>query len=157
MTSLNSLRAMLGVTLLAAACGGGDAPPCGDGRSPCVVSIVLPSTTFTIGGASVYADVTLYNPGAEPMDSIGYQFSVRQAEAYRAAGGAGVWCMGPGDGPYEFEVLPPGLCTWNHPAFADNTMAGIGTLVAGPATLEMDLMRGMNVVETFEVPITLLE
>lgn len=96
-------------------------------------------TTLAIEGAGVSYTATIQNPGGA-LSGIAVQMWVKQGSAWRAAGGASVNCGG------ALGELPNGTCNVQGSAFASNDgTAGAGTLVAGPAVLEINLRGSPSV------------
>ena len=106
---------------------------------PIFTDVQAASTTFTIEGDRVDYTATIQNSGA-PLSSIAVQAWITQGTAWRAAGGAAVDCGGAsGD-------LPTGECIVQRTAGARNDpAAGSGTLVPGPAVLEINLRGSPSV------------
>jgi hypothetical protein len=78
--------------------------------------------------------VSIENPGL-PLSTVTLQAEIKQGTTARAAGGANVTCGGtPLSG-----VLPDGTCTETRPISSFNQNGGSGTLVPGPAILEVSL------------------
>ena len=95
------------------------------------VSLVNPnlaSTQFSIGGPGVAYTVDIENTGGK-LTSVGLQAEIHQGSTLKGAGGTMVMCKP------EIGLLPHGTCTVAFEAGAYNTNGGVGTLVAGTATL----------------------
>ena len=116
--------------------------------APSITSVVLGSNTIAIEGGTTY-DATLFNPGSTRTGVV-LQGYIIQGTTNRAAGGSIIACSGPFDG-----ILPPGSCITSLAVSVSNSNTGSGTLVAGPATLQLDLYVGAVVVDSETVPITL--
>jgi hypothetical protein len=125
-------------------------------------TVILSSTTLTIGGPNVAYTATLTNGSAATLSPVGIQAYVDQGTVSRAAGGAEVGSFSDcGGGP---EDLPRGTCTFSFSVIASNTGGGPGTLVAGDAEARIELRQydcndmGCFAVEldTFTVPVTLV-
>ncbi len=117
--------------------------------APTMTAPTPSSTSATIDGASVTYSTILNNPGLSQSNVL-LQGWIDQAATRRAAGGAMVMC-GAGVG-----VLPTGTFTVQESMVASNATGGNGTLVAGPATLEVQLIQNSVVLDTKTVPITLV-
>lgn len=95
-------------------------------------------TTLTIGGGLLSYTATIENPGA-PLSTIGLQAWVIQGTAWRAAAGGLVNCGG------ALGDLPTGTCVDQNNAGVSNATPGPGTLVPGPAILEIHLRGSPSV------------
>ena len=110
---------------------------------PSIVSIVLESTSIQLEGAGPSYTATLQNGGA-PLAATILQGQVFQDGSDRAAGGIAF-------------TLETGTTTVDFAVSVSNTTPGLGTLVAGPAILVMDLIIGGTFVadsDTFDVTLT---
>jgi len=102
-----------------------------------IAGVSASSLTPVIEGASVPYTASLQNPGVS-LSNIFVMASVVQGTTRRDAGGTLVNC-GSGSG-----VLPTGTCAVPSTYSASNTLGGTGTLVAGPATLQLRIMQGLT-------------
>ena len=93
-----------------------------------LVNLNLASTQFSIGGPGVAYTVDIENTGGK-LTSVGLQAEIHQGSTLKGAGGTMVMCKP------EIGLLPHGTCTVAFEAGAYNTNGGVGTLVAGTATL----------------------
>jgi hypothetical protein len=128
------------------------------------VTLVSPTPTITsIDPAWSYAPLgsgftpytaTIANPGAS-RSIVHVQNWISQGTTRQAAGGTQVRCPGVPAGE-----LPAGTCTTPADIVATNGQAGAGTLVLGPATLEVELKQFVGTTETIldtrSIPITLV-
>ncbi len=105
--------------------------------APTLTSVVPTSTNVVLsppaGLATSYV-ATINNPGVARF-IVTLQAEIKQGSAVRAAGGRNVTC----GGNITLGVLPSGSCVQTVPISAFNSNGGIGTLVPGPATLEVSL------------------
>jgi hypothetical protein len=116
---------------------------------PHITGLTLSAATAVIGGAFVPYTATLQNLGAS-RSGIALQGFLHQGSVAQAAGGSVVNC-GAGTG-----VLPTGTCTFTFGYVASNSAGGSGTLVPGPATLEVQLRDGTGrVLDSRNVAVTL--
>jgi len=117
-----------------------------------IVSLQLQSTTITIGSSTPYF-ATVYNPGTTSLSIVQVQGEMLQGATDNPAGGTQVSC-----GSEATGVLPPGFCTFQFVAVAENG-SGNGTLVAGPATFQLTLQLVNGTTTTnlavTSVPVTL--
>jgi hypothetical protein len=114
-----------------------------------IAGVSASSFAAVIDGASVPYTASLQNPGVS-LSNIFVMASVIQGATRRDAGGTLVNC-GSGSG-----VLSTGTCAVPSTFTASNTLTGIGTLVAGPATLQLRVMQGLTtVLYTTNLPVTL--
>jgi len=102
-----------------------------------IAGVSASSLTPVIEGASVPYTASLQNPGVS-LSNIFVMASVVQGTTRRDACGTLVNC-GSGSG-----VLPTGTCAVPSTYSASNTLGGTGTLVAGPATLQLRIMQGLT-------------
>ena len=109
--------------------------------TPSITSLTLVSTTLTIDGPGTSYTATIQNP-ANSLQNVLLQGEIVQGETRRAAGGTMVSCGG------GIGVFPPGMCTITFGTGASNSNGGGGTLVAGPATFELQLTQAGGGVET---------
>ena len=122
---------------------------------PTITSIIPASTdlVFADGALTTYS-AEIENTGPN-RTGMGFQAWIRQGSASLAAGGGPVRCSG---GP--LGEIPTGTCaaTGNISSSPSNT--GIGTLVLGAATLEVELKYNDGTVNAvigkFTVPVTLV-
>jgi hypothetical protein len=112
-------------------------------NTPVIASVTPTTTSVLIGGPGVTYTATLRNPGVG-LAGVALQNYLTQGTSHNAAGGTLISC-GAGIG-----VLPTGTSTCSA---GFNT--SIGSYVAGPATLEVQLIQGGIVVNTTTVPVTL--
>lgn len=110
--------------------GGGSPPP--PPPSVSITSLSLANTTLPIDGVSGTYTATLTNGGAS-LSGVGAQGYIVQGTTRRAAGGTLVSC-GAATG-----VLPSGSCQISFSVAATNSTGGVGTLIPGAATFELDL------------------
>ena len=115
---------------------------------PSITSVTANPSFAFIGGPATPYSATLTNPGTS-RSNISLQGFVNQGTARRSAGGAGVVC-GAGTG-----VLPTGTFTVPCSMLPANTNGGVGTLVPGPATFELQLLDGTTVLGTKTIAVTL--
>src|SRR5262249_44717827 len=106
--------------------------------APTMTALTPNATSVTLEGAAVAYSTTLNNPGASQTNVL-LQGWINQGTVRRAAGGAMVMC-GAGVG-----VLPTGSFPVQGSMGASNGSGGSGTLVAGAATLEVQMIQN-NVV-----------
>jgi hypothetical protein len=111
-------------------------------NTPAIVSITPTTMSVLIGGPGVSYTATLRNPGAS-QTGVGLQNYLIQGAAQNAAGGALISC-GAGLG-----VLPTGTSTCS-----GGFNATIGSYVAGPATLQVQITQGGGTVATMNLPVT---
>jgi hypothetical protein len=124
-------------------------------QGPTITAITPASTSVVLGSGFTSETVTIDNPGADTSIVIVQNWIV-QGSARRAAGGTDVHC-----GSLPIGDLPSGTCTTPADIVADNgPSSGTGTLVTGPATLEVDLEiydgTIQRVIDTKTTPITLV-
>lgn len=121
-----------------------------------LANLVLESSTLAIDGLAVNYTVDIVNSGKK-REGVGLQGTIGQlgsdgvTSAVRAAGGITVDCeKGAG-------LLPNGTCTISFTAQASNLTGGFGTLVPGPAQLNLrvEATDGTLLAGT-SVPITLV-
>jgi hypothetical protein len=103
-----------------------------------------------LGAGFTSYTASIQNPGIT-RSNVALQAWISQDTARRAAGGTLVVC----DGGTAGE-LPPGTCAARGDIVAGNSGSGSGTLVLGPATLEIELKIGSTVVDRRSVQITLV-
>lgn len=121
------------------------------------MTVTLSPTTITIGGAAATATAVIQNP-ANSLPGVLLQGWLIQGVApnqvRKATGGSLVTCGS------NAGVLPPGTCTMTIPVSASNAASGIGTLVAGPATFQLELNQstssGTTTFDVETVPVTLV-
>jgi hypothetical protein len=117
-------------------------------NAPRISALSLSSATAVINGANVPLTVTLENPGPTSSD-VSLQGWIVQGAVRHAAGGTITLCGSNG-------VVPTGTCTMESFYGAANGLSGAGTLVAGAATLELDLLdANKNVLSAKSVQVTL--
>ena len=116
------------------------------------MAVTIAPTTITIGGAAATATAVIQNP-ANSLQGVLVQGYVVQGSARRPTGGSLVTC---GSNP---GVLPPGTCSMSTAATITNGGIGVGTLVPGPATFELNLIQstggGNTTIDVKTVAITL--
>lgn len=112
--------------------------------SPAITSFTPASSYIVLdGGVSTSYTATIENPGAA-RSIVSIQNWITQGTARRAAAGSQVRCSGAAIG-----ALPTGTCTTTGDIVAGNGPAsGTGTLVPGPATLEVELRYYDGTTET---------
>ena len=117
---------------------------------PVRISGITISPTLNFGAGNSYT-AFLQNTGPS-LSSVILQATLTQGAASRGAGGRQVQCN---SGP--IGELPTGTCTV--PAFVvpfNAPQAGIGTLVPGPATLEIELLQGSTSLDKRIIQVTLV-
>jgi hypothetical protein len=121
-------------------------------NGPTLGSVVPAYSYMPLGSGFTQYKAVIENPGG-PVANVVLQAWIRQGSARRAAGGETITCNG---GP--IGLLPGGECIVLPSANASNDpiIAGTGTLVLGPATLEVELKVAGTVVDTKSAPITLV-
>jgi hypothetical protein len=108
------------------------APPAG-GKVK-VKQFQLSSNTLSIEGPTVAGNASIANSGA-PIDNVALRGEILQGTATRVAVTAQLTCAGtPG-------TLPSGNCNMSFSAAASNSTSGTGTLVAGAAVFELDVVQ----------------
>jgi hypothetical protein len=121
-------------------------------NTPTLTSIT-PATPYAPldGGFSTYKAV-ISNPGLI-QQGVALNAWLRQGSTHRAAGGTLVRCD-----PNPLGLLPPGTCIMFGDIVPSNNpiVSGEGTLVLGPATLEVELSIDGVVVDTKTAQITLV-
>jgi hypothetical protein len=116
---------------------------------PTLTAPTLAQTLLAIEGASGTYTATIANPGPG-LSSVTFQGWISQGTVRRAAGATLIDC-GSGAG-----VLPNGTFTVPGSIAASNGGSGIGTLVPGAATFELQLQQSTTVLATTTVPLTLM-
>jgi hypothetical protein len=116
--------------------------------SPTIGS-VSPIGDLLIGGTGVLCTATLANPGAS-LSNVSVQFFLEQKGTKRAAGT--IAGFGGASG-----VLPTGSSSGSTSVAASNASAGSGMLVAGAATLDVQLIVNGTVKDTKLVKVSLEE
>ena len=101
--------------------------------TPSIASLTLANTTLTIDGPGTSYTAKLQNPLA-PLLNVTLQGWIVQGSSRYAAGGFTVICGG-------LAVLPTGTCEVTSVAVASNQNSGVGLLVPGPATFELQLLQ----------------
>jgi hypothetical protein len=117
---------------------------------PVRISGITISPTLTFGSANSYT-AFLQNDGPG-LSTVALQATISQGTATRGAGGRQVQCNG---GP--IGDLPTGTCTV--PAFVvpfNAPNGGTGTLLPGPATLEIELLQGTTSLDKKTIQVTLV-
>jgi hypothetical protein len=109
--------------------------------APSITNITPTFSQLVIGGPSASATIEINNPGPQ-LSAVIYQAWIKQGSAIRAANSDNVSCGG-GAG-----VLTTGTCTTPASVVASNTASGLGTLVPGTATLEIQLKQIDGTTET---------
>jgi hypothetical protein len=123
---------------------------------PTITSIVPTSSYVVLGSGFTTYTATIQNPGG-PRSVVLVQNWIRQGTARRAGGGSNVNCSGSPGG-----TLPTGTCSTLADIVASNDpiIGGTGTLVLGPATLEVELKyydgTTETILDTESIPITLV-
>jgi hypothetical protein len=116
------------------------------------MTATISPTTIVIGGAAATGTAVIQNP-ANSLPGVLIQGYVVQGTARRATGGSLVTC---GSNP---GVLPQGTCTTPISVGVSNSGSGTGTLVAGPATIELNLIQstgsGNKTLDVKSVSVTL--
>jgi hypothetical protein len=123
--------------------------------TPTITSIDPAWSYAPLGSGFTPYTATISNPGAS-RSVVSVQNWISQGSARRAAGGTQVQCPG-----VPLGELPAGTCTTPADIVAANGAAGgTGTLVLGPATLEVELKHYDGTTETIldtkSIPITLV-
>jgi hypothetical protein len=113
------------------------------------INSVSPVSDLLIDGVGVLCTATLVNPGAS-LSNVSVQFFLEQPGTKRAAGTIAVFGGASG-------VLPPGSSSGSTSVAASNASAGSGTLVEGPATLDVQLIVNGTVKDTKLVQVSLQE
>ena len=111
------------------------------------INSVTPIDSLLIEGAGAVCTVTLANPGAS-LSNVSVQFFLEQKGAKRAAGTIAVFGGASG-------VLPTGTSSGSVSVAASNASAGSGTLAAGAATLDVQLLVNGTVADTKIAQVTL--
>ena len=126
--------------------------------APTLTSVVPTSTNVVLNppvGLTTTYTATISNPGVA-RSTVTLQAEIKQGTVARAAGGYNVAC----GGNFALGTLPAGTCTETRPLSVYNANDGIGTLVPGPATLEITLSwfdgTSSTVLDTEVVDITLV-
>jgi hypothetical protein len=112
----------------------------------------LSSTSIVVDGPNTPFTLTLVSQTAA-VSGVVIQGSLVQSgvnSARRDAGAQVIEC-GAGAG-----VLPNGACTVASMVVASNTSPGTGTLIAGPATFQVDLVVNGHVIATQTVPVSIV-
>jgi hypothetical protein len=107
------------------------------------------STTFGVGASPTSYTATLVNSGPK-YSNVVLQGWIDQGTTRRAAGGFTISCEG-----YPLGMIDTGTCPVGGSIVASNTTAGTGTLVAGSATLELQVISAGTVLNTMFLPVTL--
>lgn len=107
------------------------------------------STTLVVGGPTTSYAATLVNSGPKYSDVV-LQGWIDQGTTRRAAGGFTIFCDG-----YPPGMIDTGACPVSGSIVASNTTAGTGTLVAGAATVELQVISAGTVLTTVFLPVTL--
>ena len=122
--------------------------------TPTITSFTPTSTSVPLGTGFRSYSAVVENPGGA-RSVVTMQLWVSQGSARRAAGGTQVRCNGG-----TLGELPSGTCTTPGDIVASNGGSGTGTLVLGPATLEIELLHWdgttSTLLDTTELPITLV-
>ena len=119
--------------------------------TPSITSLTLANTTLTIEGPGISYTAKLLNPVA-PLPNVTLQGWIVQGSSRYAAGGTTVMCGG-------LAVLPTGTCEVTSIAVASNQNSGVGLLVPGPATFELQLLQtvgGNTVLDTETLDVNLV-
>ena len=122
-------------------------------NSPTITSVNLSSSYLVLGAGFTSYTASFDNPGALISDVVVQTWISQGATTRRALGGRVVNCNGGPDGD-----LPTGACTVPSDIVAFNSGSGTGTLVLGPATLEVELKQGSTgtIFDTKTFPVTLV-
>jgi hypothetical protein len=124
--------------------------------NPTITSITPATTSIVLAAGSLTSYSAVFGNTGPDRTGMGVQVWIRQGSASLAAGGGQILCAG-----LAFSELPAGGCTMptGH-IVADPTNTGIGTVVLGPATLEVQLKyfdgTVSTVMDSFSLPITLV-
>jgi hypothetical protein len=110
------------------------------------------STSLDLHGALGTVSASIANAGSQTYAGYSYQMTVIQGSAQRSAGSTPLACNYAGWGN-----LPPGQCNQTLYPSLTSTSPGSGTLVAGPATFVIQLLRGGAVLSSKQWPITLID
>jgi hypothetical protein len=121
-----------------------------EARTPTIAALTAGSDVAVIDGSTTPLTATLDNPASDELNVV-IQGSLIQGAVRRSAGSMQVDCGG-GAG-----VLPKGTCTVSLVVGASNDGAESGTLVAGTATVELQLTRNGTVLDTKTIPLNLVE
>jgi hypothetical protein len=109
--------------------------------------------TFSLSGALGDMKTSITNTGSQTYGSYSYQMTVIQGSAHRSAGSTPLSCSGAGWGNLPGNTT----CTQNlYPAVSNNN-SGSGTLVAGFATMQVQLLHGTTVVSTVSYSMSLVD
>jgi hypothetical protein len=119
-------------------------------NTPTFTSVVPASSYVVLGSGFTGYKAVINNPGG-PVTGATLQGWISQGGARRAAGGTQSSCK---DAPSG--VLPTGSCITLGDIVASNALSGVGTLVLGPATFELELAINGTIVDTKSAPITLV-
>ena len=118
---------------------------------PRIVSVTPASTDVVFGAAGTPYSAVIENPGPT-RTGMSLQAWIRQGSAFLAAGGGPVSCDGG-----EFGEIPNGTCNASRSFFVGPNSTGLGTVVSGAATLDIELKyfdgSTNTVIDTFSVPI----
>ena len=118
---------------------------------PTILSVTPASTDIVFDDVATQYSAVVENLGPT-RTGMGFQAWIRQGSASLAAGGGPIVCNG---GP--FGELPNGTCTVSRTFSVGPNSTGLGTVVSGPATLDIELKYfdgSVNtVIDTFSVPI----
>lgn len=112
----------------------------------------LGSPALSLSGALRHVTVGLQNTGSQTISSLSYQATVIQGSAQRSTGAMSMAC-----GTAGWGNLPPGWCSQTIYLSLSNTNSGSGTLVPGPATLQVSLLQGTTVLSTNSSAITVAD
>ena len=114
-----------------------------------LTDVAIPST-LDFGAANPYT-ATIQNTGSS-RSIVVLQATLTQGTTNRAAGGREVQC-----GASPSGTLPTGTCSASSVVVPFNAPnAGTGTLIPGPATLEIDLIQGSVTLDKKIIPVTLV-
>ena len=117
-----------------------------------ITSLTLVSSSLVINGAATSFTAVVSNAGPA-LSNVVFQGWILQGTARRAAGGIIANC------PTVNGDLPTGSCTTSFSASASNTASGSGTLVAGSARYELEVLQnttsGQTLLASKSLPVTL--
>lgn len=117
---------------------------------PATFSMVVPSA-LSLSGATASVGMYLDNPGTQSFGPFSYQVSIIQGSSQRSGGSATPSCGGAG------YVLPQSTCLASALLSVTNASPGSGTLVAGPATLQVQLLYNGALAATRTSFVTLVD
>lgn len=118
---------------------------------PATFSMVVP-TALSLSGVPGSLGMYLNNPGTQSFGAYSYQISVIQGSAQRSAGSVTPSC-----GTTAGYVLPQSTCLASTLPSVTNASPGSGTLVAGGATLQVQLFYNGALAATRTSFVTLVD